>query len=216
MAKCPKCNSQIEDDSLYCDQCGSLMYVCPSCHIIGKGEGKRCGNCGQQLVAATSQQGQQTASPPSPVQQSPAPQPPITPLYQPTQQQPAPLQSQPQRTSGQTVTPTPQGTIIPQATVNAGPTSLICKNPPITLQLIDDAMIGRDFSSVYARQLQGLGSMSRRHGKLIKNGSQWAFMDLGSSYGTTINGMSCIPNQQYSINTGDTIVFARTYTFNVN
>ncbi|MDY6302183.1 MAG: FHA domain-containing protein [Bacteroidales bacterium] len=77
-------------------------------------------------------------------------------------------------------------------------------------------MIGRDFSSVYARQLQGLGSMSRRHGKLIKNGSQWAFMDLGSSYGTTINGMSCVPNQQYSINTGDTIVFARTYTFNVN
>lgn len=49
---CYNCKAQIDDDSLYCDQCGERIYLCPGCRIPGKGEGKRCGKCGTALVAA--------------------------------------------------------------------------------------------------------------------------------------------------------------------
>lgn len=57
MSKCYKCGADIDSDSLFCDQCGAEQYVCPKCHIIGKGHNKRCGMCGSPLVPATGQQG---------------------------------------------------------------------------------------------------------------------------------------------------------------
>ncbi|MDE6682278.1 MAG: zinc ribbon domain-containing protein, partial [Muribaculaceae bacterium] len=50
--KCYKCKQEIDSDSLYCDQCGEKLYICPDCHIPGKGEGKRCGKCGKPLAVA--------------------------------------------------------------------------------------------------------------------------------------------------------------------
>lgn len=57
--KCYNCKSQIEDDSWYCDQCGTQIFLCPDCHTPGKGEGKRCGMCGRKLVSAESLAGDQ-------------------------------------------------------------------------------------------------------------------------------------------------------------
>ena len=56
MSKCYKCGADIDSDSLFCDQCGAEQYVCPKCHIIGKGPNKRCGMCGSPLVPAKGQQ----------------------------------------------------------------------------------------------------------------------------------------------------------------
>lgn len=56
MSKCYNCGADIDSDSLFCDQCGAEQYVCPKCHIIGKGPNKRCGMCGSPLVPATGQQ----------------------------------------------------------------------------------------------------------------------------------------------------------------
>lgn len=50
--KCFECKADIEDGSLFCDQCGAKIYLCPDCRVPGKGEGKRCGLCGKKLVAA--------------------------------------------------------------------------------------------------------------------------------------------------------------------
>lgn len=50
--KCPQCGEMIDADSRYCDQCGAMMYLCPDHLIFGKGQGKRCGQCGKELVAA--------------------------------------------------------------------------------------------------------------------------------------------------------------------
>lgn len=50
--KCPQCGEMIDSDSRYCDQCGAMMYLCPEHLIFGKGQGKRCGQCGKELVAA--------------------------------------------------------------------------------------------------------------------------------------------------------------------
>lgn len=51
--KCYNCKQQIDDDSLYCDQCGEQIFMCPDCRVPGKGSGKRCGQCGKPLVAAS-------------------------------------------------------------------------------------------------------------------------------------------------------------------
>lgn len=53
MMKCFICKNDIEDDSLFCDQCGTKIFICPDCRIPGKGEGKRCGKCGHLLVDAS-------------------------------------------------------------------------------------------------------------------------------------------------------------------
>ncbi len=50
--KCFECKADIDDDSLFCDQCGTKIYLCPHCRVPGKGEDKRCGLCGKKLVAA--------------------------------------------------------------------------------------------------------------------------------------------------------------------
>lgn len=50
--KCQNCKSSIDNDSWFCDQCGTKIYLCPECRTLGKGEGKRCGMCGSKLVSA--------------------------------------------------------------------------------------------------------------------------------------------------------------------
>ena len=35
--KCFECKADIEDDSLFCDQCGAKIYLCPDCRVPGKG-----------------------------------------------------------------------------------------------------------------------------------------------------------------------------------
>ncbi len=44
MIICPNCKEEIDDDSLYCDQCGQMLLFCETCGHVGIG--KRCTNCG--------------------------------------------------------------------------------------------------------------------------------------------------------------------------
>lgn len=48
MTECPKCNSYIEDDSDFCDQCGSEIFYreCVDCKIINRPIAKFCSSCG--------------------------------------------------------------------------------------------------------------------------------------------------------------------------
>ena len=69
MATCPNCNKHIDDDSYYCEHCGTKLYACPKCHTIGKGENKCCGQCGTKLVEASSI-GLNTPPPPPPTPSS--------------------------------------------------------------------------------------------------------------------------------------------------
>jgi len=50
--ECPFCQSLIFEDSLFCDQCGKELMLCPLCHKPGKG--KACIFDGSKLVRATS------------------------------------------------------------------------------------------------------------------------------------------------------------------
>lgn len=48
MIYCPKCKSEIDDDSRFCDQCGIEVFYCSRCSRPGKG--LRCTACGAMMV----------------------------------------------------------------------------------------------------------------------------------------------------------------------
>jgi hypothetical protein len=50
--QCPFCKSNIDDDSLYCDQCGKEILICPKCNKPGKG--KICTRDGTKLITMKS------------------------------------------------------------------------------------------------------------------------------------------------------------------
>lgn len=50
--QCAFCKATIDDDSLYCDQCGKEILVCPKCNKPGRG--KVCTQDGTTLVTAKS------------------------------------------------------------------------------------------------------------------------------------------------------------------
>lgn len=48
MIECPKCKAEIDNDSIYCDQCGEALAFCTSCGRVGIG--KRCSACGAPMA----------------------------------------------------------------------------------------------------------------------------------------------------------------------
>ncbi len=45
---CPYCKKMIDDDSLYCDQCGKELKFCPQCNKPHRGT--ECQVCGEELI----------------------------------------------------------------------------------------------------------------------------------------------------------------------
>lgn len=189
MSKCYKCGADIDSDSLFCDQCGAEQYVCPKCHIIGKGPNKRCGMCGSPLVPATGQQGNNS-----------------------TQQQGAAAQpfagaSQQQQGAAQ-----PFAGAAQQQGAARMASYLVCQAEQVSIPLMNGAVIGRTAGD-YANILGKCIYISGMHARLTQNGSVWSITDLGSRNGTKVNGVACQPNVPMTFKAGDTIRLGAFYDF---
>ena len=201
MSKCYKCGADIDSDSLFCDQCGAEQYVCPKCHIIGKGPNKRCGMCGSPLVPATGQQGNNSTQ-----KQGAAAQP----FAGASQQQGA---AQPFAGAAQQ-----QGAAQPfagaaqQQGAARMASYLVCQAEQVSIPLINGAVIGRTAGD-YANILGKCIYISGMHARLTQNGSVWSITDLGSRNGTKVNGVACQPNVPMAFKTGDTIRLGAFYDF---
>lgn len=193
MSKCYKCGADIDSDSLFCDQCGAEQYVCPKCHIIGKGPNKRCGMCGSPLVPATGQQGNNST------QQQGAAQP----FAGATQQQGA---AQPFAGAAKQ-----QGAAQQQEATRMA-SYLVCQAEQVSIPLMNGAVIGRTAGD-YANLLGKCIYISGMHARLTQNGSVWHITDLGSRNGTKVNGVACQPNVPMAFKTGDTIKLGAFYDF---
>ena len=193
MSKCYKCGADIDSDSLFCDQCGAEQYVCPKCHIIGKGPNKRCGMCGSPLVPATGQQGNNST------QQQGAAQPFVGAAQQQGAAQPFAGAAQQQGATQQQ-----------EATRMAS--YLVCQAEQVSIPLMNGAVIGRTAGD-YANLLGKCIYISGMHARLTQNGSVWHITDLGSRNGTKVNGVACQPNVPMAFKTGDTIKLGAFYDF---
>lgn len=232
MQTCPKCKQLIEDDSWFCDQCGTELMVCPSCRTIKRG--MTCNQCGTKLVTAKAfaQNGGSVKDPTTPpvgntqnVGPSPTPNVNPNPNSQPHTGfvgQHTPNTGQPMQNTGQQVVTPGQPiadtnsdrTMRPGATPpppprqpQAKPGHLVCQNPPIRLGIGDGAIIGRRGS--YAQTFAGQGYVSGNHARLQYNASgQFEIVDLGSTNGTFVNGQQLAPNMPRVVNVGDIVKFA--------
>lgn len=232
MQTCPKCKQLIEDDSWFCDQCGTELMVCPSCRTIKRG--MTCNQCGTKLVTAKAfaQNGGSVKDPTTPpvgntqnVGPSPTPNVNPNPNSQPHTGfvgQHTPNTGQPiQNTGQQVVTPgqpiadmNSDRTMRPGTTPpppprqpQAKPGHLVCQNPSIRLGIGDGAIIGRRGS--YAQAFAGQGYVSGNHARLQYNAcGQFEVVDLGSTNGTFVNGQQLTPNMPRVVNVGDIVKFA--------
>lgn len=182
LVKCPKCRCEIEPDSYFCDQCGAELYICPQCKIFGRG--KRCTQCGTELVKASEFQGYA-----------------VEPQSQDQSQSQGQNQSQGRNQ--------PQGTQRPgqsQGQSQSQPGHLVAQSHHIRLGLEAGVIIGRrgSYPSVFA----SFGDVSGNHARIDKNGDTWTVTDIGSTNGTFVNGRQLQPNMPQNIQVGDTIRFS--------
>lgn len=214
LVNCPKCRVEIESDSYYCDQCGVELYICPQCHVFGKG--KRCTQCGQPLVSAKARAGDSSSKDrsvapipagqpasggaanfaPSSANQVVSPVRPSTSSVNSSASPVSPVSSEPEKTMRPGVSAVPL------------PVRLVCSAAGIRLGLGNGAVIGRrkgDYVSAFASQ----GYVSGTHACLQKNASgQWEIVDLDSTNGTFVNGNRLSPNVPVVFNIGDVIRIA--------
>lgn len=219
MQTCPKCKQLIEDDSWFCDQCGTELMVCPSCRTIKRG--MTCNQCGTKLVTAKAfaQNGGSVKDPTTPpvgntqnVGPSPTPnvnqnhnsQPPTGFVGQHTPNTGQPIADM---NSGRTMRPGATPPPPPPRQPQAKPGHLVCQNPSIRLGIGDGAIIGRRGS--YAQAFAGQGYVSGNHARLQYNAcGQFEVVDLGSTNGTFVNGQQLAPNMPRVVNVGDIVKFA--------
>lgn len=180
LKSCPFCKTQIPEDCVFCDICGAKLRKCSSCGTFAKSQ--RCTKCGQPTVEL----------------------------------EPNDLQNSQATDVGQNVGQTSivartvsdgNATLHPDMqTMLLKPGHLVCVANGLRLGLCHEAVIGRNGS--YGTALAQFRSISGRHARLldIKNG--WQIEDIGSSFGTFLNGVELGKNQPTQITVGDILRFA--------
>ena len=228
MQTCPKCKQIIDDDSWFCDQCGTELMVCPNCKAVRRGI--RCNTCGTKLVSAKdfAQNNGMLGSSTTP---------PSGGVIRPTGGMQAPTGGMQASTGGMQVPtggmqastgrvqtfgtpingaqqhstdctlrpgvqpPQPSGASLPR------PDHLVCQSPRLRLGVGNGAVIGR--RGDYAQAFAGQGFVSGLHARLQFNAlGELELVDLGSTNGTFVNGVKLSPNVPKVICIGESISFA--------
>ena len=154
--KCPVCNSEIDNRSLYCDQCGTKL---PEKSGSSNAASKSNDDVIWEILDL------------------------IDDVQSPNQ---------------------------PAASVAKAATRLVCSKYGLEIPLYDGAVIGRT-SGNYVSVFGQCTYVSGRHAQLTRTQQGWSITDLGSTNGTTVNGIPCRPT--LSFNTGDKVCLAVYYEF---
>jgi FHA domain len=186
---CAYCQSQVEDDSFFCDQCGKEIMICIECGRTG--QGKCCDEDGNELVSAKTKAGADnktgsqrtdnlhnnpvilsndqgnsaTTTPPTNTQ-------PVSNLI--TQ---PPFVNETINNTTSRPAPKPSGPVLRLVNANLG----------LTLDITSGEILGRT-TGPYAQKLAAFPGISGKHLVFnydMKNG--WFLKDLGSSNGTKYN-----------------------------
>lgn len=192
--KCPYCQNLIDNDSRYCDQCGTQLMYCPSCGQAKKGSS--CPRCGELLISGneyfSNNAGAQLPGIQQPgAQPTPAPQPAPQPVPQPAPQPaPQPVQQ-----------PAPQPVQQPIASQ-----TLRLEGEGLSLEL-KEGDFGRKCGPY--PEFSRFPTVSGKHARITKVALiGWFITDLGSTNGTFINNQRLTPNLLYELKPGMTLKIA--------
>lgn len=183
---CPvkNCRSDIDDDSRFCDQCGSEILMCPKCGAPGTG--KFCAKDGNRLERkGSAAPAQRSAGSVAQVQPDAAHQ-------QPAAQAPAAADNS--RTGDVTFN-------------TAAEKMILVHSSGVRLELSGGDILGRN-EGPHAPALGAFSFISRRHAQVEKTGTVWMIKDLGSKNKTRVNGSLLEPEKAVPLNQGDTVILA--------
>lgn len=181
---CAHCKSDIDNDSLHCDQCGKELFICSGCGKPGKG--KNCVECGSPLFSPK----QKASGGAAPVAQPAAPA--VNSLFGGAPAAAAPMPA-PQPFMAQPIQPTtppPPVMMQQQAAFNAPPRPAlrIANNHlNIDIDIKDGAIIGRAMGD-YVHLFSQFSQISGKHLQfMFDQNVGWVVKDLGSTNGTAIS-----------------------------
>jgi hypothetical protein len=176
---CPAkfCLSEIEEDSIYCDQCGIELLLCPKCGNLG--EKKFCSKDGTKMISRKSTSSSATPGI-SPQAEPPKPSvPPISEEPKTIRQATPPLEDD----SGKTkVQPRISNTLTLRHTSGK---EIVIQNGDI---------LGRKNGN-HAGFLGSFAYISGTHAIVKQEGTKWFIIDQGSSNGTRVDGIDSEPNK---------------------
>ena len=180
MITCPAkiCLSEIEEDSIYCDQCGIELLICPKCGNLG--EKKFCPKDGTKMISRKTSSGN---SPSVQTQQSSPP---------PQVEEPKTFRAPPVREEDSAKTK-----IQPRSTSSLK----IRHTSGKELDLHNGDILGRK-NGAHAGFLGSFGYISGTHASVRQEGGRWFLTDLGSSNGTRVNGAILEPKKEVALENG--------------
>lgn len=163
--ECVKCKEQIDNDSRFCDQCGVEIKICSVCGEPGKG--KRCTQCGKEMIAVG-----QTLESATNVNTINVQTPTVT----------SSVQNDAGMVGDRTVRPesSPQTSVVGR---------LFLVNNAVGLQIegYNGAVLGRR-NGPYTNELGQYGQISGTHARLDYDAQKgWFVTDLGSTNGTKVD-----------------------------
>jgi pSer/pThr/pTyr-binding forkhead associated (FHA) protein/predicted nucleic acid-binding Zn ribbon protein len=198
--------------------------TCPHCGTAAPAGGQFCDNCGEPLDAPA----QPAASPADATQAAPA-----ATNGAPAASQPAQPASTSVNPHAATISPAPPADQ-QQNSAPAAPAAAQA-GPAVTLDLAgptssssymlagDEAKIGRrdadagifpevDFegNDFVTEGNEKVHAVSRRHGRVFREGGEVKFEDLGSTNGTTLDGTPVLPHDPQTLKDGSVLVLGRT------
>jgi pSer/pThr/pTyr-binding forkhead associated (FHA) protein len=189
---CPvkTCKYEIDDDSKYCDQCGTQILVCPKCGTFSSA--KFCPKDGQRMEPVRKTDKVQTQNIPS----SP----------------PAGVQPQP---SEQIKDPRATTRMDINEVQGAGRLNLVHSSGTV-LSVNSGDLLGRK-SGPHAGQLGEYKYVSGSHAVISRNNNQWYIKDLDSTNKTRVNGKVIEAQKDIPVKHGDKIILAdQEYIINEN
>lgn len=179
MITCPAkvCLSEIEEDSIYCDQCGIELLICPKCGNLG--EKKFCSKDGTKMISRKISSGSTPSIPP---QSSPPPQ--VEELKT--------FRAPPVQEEDSTKT---------KIQPRIANTLKIRHTSGKELSLQNGDILGRK-NGAHAGILGSFGYISGTHASVRQEGGCWFLTDLGSSNGTKVNGNTLEANKEVALENG--------------
>jgi len=183
---CPSktCRIEIDDDSEFCDQCGSEILICPKCQTPGIG--KFCPKDGHKLESRRSHNPGQTQTRNSQPE---------------TAAEKIPVKTE---SNIQNNNCTTRIEINNTSSVNE---LIIVHSSGVELKIKDRDLLGRS-EGPHSQYLENFKYLSRQHAMIINNSGNWFIKDLGSTNKSRVNGNVLTPDVECLIKKGDKIVLA--------
>ncbi len=186
---CPvkTCKNEIDDDSKYCDQCGTQILKCPKCGTLGGV--KFCPKDGQRMEPVGKSE---TVT--------------LVPPQQPSSTQPVQVQNKDQRAT----------TRMDLNDVDGAGSLILIHSGGTLLKINSGDHLGKSVGT-HAAFLAGFKYISGKHAEITLSDNKWFITDQDSTNKTKVNGQIIEPLKGVQIKKGDKIIIAdQEFTVNEN